>query len=224
MPQTRIEFESISATLRGAEMSKRYAILGLGVFLALALAVPALGGPSNPVATVSASVKKTASKALKIAKGAKTTANSALSAASSAQSEASKALTEAKKGVTNAATAQSTANAAKTAAEAAQGTANEAKTAAASAEANANNRIKESTEVVGTPSAEDTTPSKFASASCGSNTVLGGGYSVGGENNKITVTQSEEQLYGGGWFVAGQTISGQTANWAITAIAICGTK
>jgi hypothetical protein len=51
----------------------------------LALAVPALGGPSNPIASVSASVKQTATKALKKAKAAQKTANSALSAANSAQ-------------------------------------------------------------------------------------------------------------------------------------------
>lgn len=205
-------------------MSKRYAILGLSVFFALALAVPALGGPSNPIASTSASVKTTANKALKTAKQAKKTANTALSAANNAQNsadaaknEASKALTEAKKGVTAAAAAQATANTA-------NATADAAKSAAAAAEANANSRLKGAVQLAGDASASNTTASKFASVSCEGRPVLGGGFSVGGENNKVTVTQSEEQLYGGGWFVAAQTINGQgTPTWAITAIAICGT-
>ena len=219
-------------------MSKRYLVLGLGAFLALALAVPALGGPTNPVASISVSVKKTANKALKTAKNAQKTANSALSAASAAQSEAGKALNEAGKAQktgeaaqktaneakTSATNAQNTANGAKSAAEQAKTTADQANSAAAAAEANANNRVKESVQVVGEPSSSDTTASKFASASCGSGQpVLGGGFSVGGENSKVTVSQSEEQLYGGGWFVAAQTITG-TPTWSITAIAICGTK
>ncbi len=220
-------------------MSKRYAILGLSVVFALALAVPALGGPSNPIASTSASVKKTANKALKTAKNAQATANSALSAASSAQStansadsEAGKALTEAKKGVTAAAAAQATANTAKstadgakTAAAAAQSTADAAAAAAAAAEANANNRVKSTVQRAGESSAENATATKFASVSCvGNEVVTGGGYSVAGESNKVTVNLSEEQLYGGGWFVNGQTISGQAATWAITAFAVCGTK
>ena len=96
---------------------------------------------------------------------------------------------------------------------------------AANPRLNANTRIKESIQVAGESSGEDNSASKFASASCGSGQpVLGGGFSVGGENNKVTVTQSEEQLYGGGWFVAAQAIAGQTPTWSITAIAICGTK
>ena len=220
-------------------MSKRYAVLGLSVFLALALAVPALGGPSNPIASSSASVKSTANKALKKAKAAQQTANTAQSTASTAQSdaaaaksEAAKALTEAKKGVTSAATAQTTANGAQTAAngakataDTAKSTADAAKAAADAAEANANTRIKDSTQIFGEASAEDGTTPKFASVSCGSGQVVtGGGFSVGGASNKVTISQSEEQLYGGGWFVIGQTINGQAGNWSLAAIAICGTK
>jgi multidrug efflux pump subunit AcrA (membrane-fusion protein) len=199
-------------------MSKRYLIFGLSVVLALALAVPAFGGPSNPIAGASASVKSIANKALKKAKAAQNTANGASATANAALGEAKTARDEAKKAQTAANAAQSTANTAKS-------TADAAKAAAEQAEANANTRIKASTQVVGEPSLENTTASKFASASCGSGQpVLGGGFSVGGENNKVTVSQSEEQLYGGGWFVAAQSISGQTPTWSITAIAICGTK
>lgn len=220
-------------------MSKRYAILGLSVVFALALAVPALGGPSNPIASTSASVKKTANKALKTAKNAQKTANSAASAASAAQntangasSDAAKALAEAKKGVTNAATAQGTANTAKTTADGAKTAASEAKTAAAAAsaaaaaaEANANTRIKGSVQLASAPTAENNTAHKFNSVSCEPGQVItGGGYSVGGEANKVTVNIGEEQLYGGGWFVSGDTINGQTATWALTAFAVCGTK
>jgi membrane protein involved in colicin uptake len=206
-------------------MSKRYAVLGLSVFLALALAVPALGGPTNPIASISASAKATANKALKKAKAAQNTANSALSAANSAQStansaqnEATKALNEAKKAQTTGTNAQNTANSAKSIAEA-------AKTAAANAEANANTRIKESTEVSESV-AESTTTPKFTSVSCPSgDPVLGGGFSVGGESNKVTVTSSEEQLYGGGWFTDASTINGQgTPSWSLVVVAVCGTK
>ena len=45
-------------------MKSRYTVLFLSLVLALALAVPALGGPTNPIASISASVKSTANKAL----------------------------------------------------------------------------------------------------------------------------------------------------------------
>jgi multidrug efflux pump subunit AcrA (membrane-fusion protein) len=214
-------------------MSKRYTVLGLSVFLALALAVPALGGPTNPVATISASAKAVANKALKKAKAAQTTAEAAQSSANNANGTAEKALAEAKKAQTTGSNAQTSANTAKAAADAAKATADAAKTAATNAQnsanaanANANTRIKESTEVVGELSAENTTTPKLASASCPSgDPVLGGGYSIGGESNRVTVTQSEEQFYGGGWFADAQTINGQAgATWSLLAIAICGTK
>lgn len=199
-------------------MRKRYAVLGLSVVFALALAVPAFGGPTNPLASISATVKQTANKALKKAKAAQKTANEAKSLAGTANTGAGAALTEAQKGVADAATAQTSATNAQKAAEA-------AKKAAEAAEANAKTRLAGSEQRVGEPS-EGTATSKFASSSCPTgNPVLGGGFSVGGENNKVTVTQSEEQLYGGGWFVGAQTINGQgTPSWSITAIAICGTK
>jgi hypothetical protein len=212
-------------------MSKRYAILGLSVFFALALAVPALGGPSNPVASVSASVKGIANKALKKAKAAQTTADSALSAANGAASDAAKAQTNATNAQKAASTAQgtatsalTTANAAKTAAAAADAKAVAADGKAVAAEANANTRIKESVEVAeSTP--ENTSSPKFVSVSCpAGDPILGGGFSVGGEANKVTVSQSEEQLYGGGWFTDASAISGFTPTWSLTVLAVCGTK
>ena len=206
-------------------MSKRYAVLGLSVFLALALAVPALGGPMNPVASISASAKGIANKALKKAKAAQQTANAASAAANAASATANSALNEAKK-------AQGTAGSAQTAANNAQGTANTAKsiaeaakTAAENAEANANSRIKEAFEEFGTATEENTSTPKLTSVSCPTGTeLLGGGFSVGGENTKVTVTQSEETFYGGGWFVDASAISGTTPTWNLAAIAMCGSR
>jgi multidrug efflux pump subunit AcrA (membrane-fusion protein) len=213
-------------------MSKRYAVLGLSVVLALALAVPALGGPSNPVASMSASVKKIANKALKTAKAAQTTANTALSTANSAQTSAKSAADDAKKAQTTANSAQASANSAKATADSAKATAESAKNsataasaAAAAAEANANTRIKDSHEVIGTASASDTVTSKSSSANCESTEpVLGGGFFVGGEANDVTVTSSDAQIYGHGWFAAGRAIGGGTPTWSITAVVMCGTK
>lgn len=206
-------------------MNRRYAVLGLSIMFALALAVPALGGPSNPIASTSASVKQTANKALKKAKAAQNTANSALSSAGSAQSQATQALNEAKKAQTAAGAAQTAANSAQSTANTAKSTADAAKAAAAAAEANANTRVKESTQVSESV-AESTTTPKFTSVSCPSgDPVLGGGFSVGGESNKVTVTSSEEQLYGGGWFADASTINGQgTPEWSLVVVAVCGTK
>jgi hypothetical protein len=68
-------------------MRKRYALLGATVTLALALAVPALGGPSNPIARSALSL----SKVNKTAKAAKTDAATAQAAAAAAQAAASAA-------------------------------------------------------------------------------------------------------------------------------------
>jgi membrane protein involved in colicin uptake len=206
-------------------MSRRYAVLGLSVVFALALAVPALGGPSNPIASVSASVKQTANKALKKAKSAQNTANSALNAANAAQGSANSAQSDATKALTEAKKAQTTANTAQSSANTAQSSANAAKAAADAANANANTRVKESVQRA-SGLVEGTETPKFTSVSCLSGEpVLGGGYSIGGESNKVTVTTSEEQLYGGGWFVNASTISGQgTPNWSLLALVVCGTK
>lgn len=200
-------------------MKKRYMVFGLSAVLAVALAVPALGGPTNPIASISASAKKIANKALKTAKAAQKTANTALSTANSATSEAKSAESDAKKAQTAANTAQTTANLAKT-------TADAAKAAAAAAEANANTRISGSTEVLGKIETSNTTTAKSSSVSCpAEDPVLSGGYFIEGESNKITVVDDNNQLYGHGWFVTAETINGQgTPTWRITAIAMCGTK
>jgi hypothetical protein len=223
-------------------MKKRYAILGLGVFLAVALAVPALGGPTNPIANISASAKGIANKALKKAKAAEKTANSALSTAQAASSAAGSASGEAKsaqktanEGKSLAEGAQKTANEGKSLAEGAQKTAKEGKTlaegakaAAEAANTNANNRIKETVEVIGTAnpsSGTNTTTEKSSSAECPAGEfVLGGGYFVNGEGEKVTVSTSDPALlYGNGWFAEGHAISG-TPTWSIQTDVMCGVK
>jgi len=72
-------------------MRRRYALLGATSTLVVALAIPALGGPSNPIAESALSLKKTnkaAKKALKRARAARDAADAALSAADAAQSAA----------------------------------------------------------------------------------------------------------------------------------------
>lgn len=205
-------------------MRKRYVVLGLSVVLALALAVPAFGGPTNPISKSIASVKKTATKALKTAKTAQNTANSALSAATAAQNEVGKANTEIKKLQTSVTGAQNSANSANTAAAGAKKLAEEAKAAAAAAEANANTRIKGSTQIFSETSASSEA-TKFASVECGAGQpTLGGGFVLGGAVNKAVVTLSEKNLYNDGWFVSSQQINGQAGNWTIQAVAMCGTK
>jgi len=196
-------------------MRNRYLVLGLSVFLALALAVPAFGGPSNPVANASRSALSIAKKALKKANKAQSTANTALSNAAAAQSTANTAQSDANN-------AQTTANQAKTAAQNAQTSADAAQTSADAANANANTRLKTIGEHAGSASANDTNSPKSAFADCpGGTQVAGGGYSVGGTNpNEVTVTAQHVQLYGGGWFASGRAISG-TPTWSIVAFAEC---
>ncbi|HMI80980.1 MAG TPA: hypothetical protein VK480_04265, partial [Solirubrobacterales bacterium] len=156
-------------------MKRRYAVLGLSVFLALALAVPALGGPSNPVASISASAKSIAKKALKKANAAQSTANNA-------QSTANTALTEAKKGVSAAAAAQTSANNAQATADSAKKLAEEAGAAAAAANENAESRIQAATQRSDSIAA-NTETSKGKTAACLSGEeTLGGGFFIGGSN------------------------------------------
>ena len=221
-------------------MKKRYAVLGLSVFLALALAVPALGGPSNPIAGASASVKSTANKALKKAKSAEKTAKTALSTANSAnslagtvQDEAKKAQTtantaqsEAKKAQTTANEAKTNAGAAKAAADAAQSTANTAKAVAEEAKTRASEGIRFSSEAFGTANpatgTNNTTP-KSASAECPADQeVLGGGFFVNGESDKVAVhTSNPAVFYANGWFAEGAAIAG-APTWSIQADVMCG--
>jgi hypothetical protein len=196
-------------------MRKRYAVLGLSLLLALALSVPALGGPTNPIASVSASVKSIANKALKQAKAAQSTANSALSTGNSALSTANSASQAAK-------TAQSSATEAKTAASSAQSTANTALSTAKAAQTTAESKLATTEFVAGNATTENTTTTKIAGSECPNGSqVTGGSFNVGGsESNDVTATSANTGLYGPGWLVTARAISG-TPNWSLQAIAVC---
>jgi FKBP-type peptidyl-prolyl cis-trans isomerase len=199
-------------------MQKRYSILGLSLVLALALAVPALGGPTNPLASISASVKSTANKALKKAKAANEKAAAAQSAADAANNAAGKAQTTANTANTNAGKAQTTANTATTAAGKAQATANEALAAA-------NSKLSGNTLASGTPEAPDPTnhdASSVAVCAAGSRPT-GGGFIVSGtENNNATVEISSQ--YVAAWVVGAETIKGHAGDsWTVEATAVCAT-
>jgi hypothetical protein len=205
-------------------MSKRYAVLGMSVFLALALSVPALGGPSNPVASTSATAKALAKKALRKANRAQRTANQA-------NGKANQALSNAASAQSTANGAQNSADNAQQAANAAQADANAAQTAADNANANANNRVASSRIELGAAnptSGTNTTGSKSASAACDSGEViLGGGYFVGGNSEGITVVSNQPLfLYSTGWTVTGEEIpfAGNNPSWSIAARLMCGTK
>jgi cytoskeletal protein RodZ len=200
-------------------MKKRYTVLGLSLVLALALAVPALGGPTNPIASVSASVKSIANKALKKAKAAQTAANAAQSTANSA-SNAAAAAQKAADG------AQSTANNALKTANTANSTANTAKTAAATAQAaavaaqnTANGKMSGEVQVEG---GEGTT---ISVAACPSGKVVtGGGFIItGADNNAATPTESTQ--YGTSWLVIADQIEGTTgSSWGTVATVNCATS
>lgn len=194
-------------------MKSRYVVLSLSVVLALALAVPALGGPTNPLASLSASVKQTANKALKKAKNAQATANSALAVAGAAQADAGKALSAANSANTAAKKAQTTADAA-------QSTANSAKTAAAAAQATANSKLGTTTSVFGSTEGPNTT-SGFGVTGCPSGSQLtGGGYETSGvgANEVVPIFNSS---YGNAWLTALERIPGQADSWSVRVIAIC---
>ncbi|MGN6558578.1 MAG: hypothetical protein ACTHLH_11300 [Solirubrobacterales bacterium] len=184
------------------------------------------------MASISASVKSIANKALKKAKAAQKTANSALNAANSAQSTANSANTAAANASKEAKAAQTTANTAQTAAKNAQTTADAAKSAAAAAQGTANEAKTlaasklGTTEFVGGPTSEtNTTAFKLASASCPEGSVAtGGGFEVGPTSaaaSQVTVSTQNSAIYGPGWLVTANAISGMTPNWNLKSIAVC---
>jgi hypothetical protein len=219
-------------------MKKRYTVLGLSLVLALALAVPALGGPTNPLATASKGVQSIANKALKKAKAAQKTANAAQSTANSAQSTATTADNAAGNAKDAASTAskaaaaaqstangaQTTANSAKTAAANAQGTADAAKTAAAAAQSAADSAksIAEG-KMSGEVHVEAESGSGFATCPEGK-VPTGGGFIVTGPNaNQATVTESTQYL--STWIAAADQIEGTVGtNWDVTATVNCATS
>jgi membrane protein involved in colicin uptake len=208
-------------------MKSRYAVLFLSLVLALALAVPALGGPTNPIASISASVKSIANKALKKAKTAQKTANTANTTANSALTEAKKALTAAGGAQTTANTAQTeakkaqtTANTAKTAADAAQTTANTAKSAADAAQATANSKFGNTFSEFGTVEGPNTTSGSSLVICPTGSQVTGGGYETSGTgaNEVVPIFDSS---YGDAWLAALQRIPGQADTWSVRAVVVC---
>jgi len=196
-------------------MKNRYLVLGLSVVLALALAVPAFGGPTNPIASISASVKQTANKALNKAKKAQQTANKAQTAANNAQSAADKAQSTATTANTAAGKAQTTANDA-------LAKANAAAAAAKAAQDTANTKVSKGTNIeIGTPVAASGGEALAAVGCPGSELPSGGGYGLSGtDSTKARVGLSSQYL--SGWIVRADNISGLAGNnWSVEAIAIC---
>jgi len=194
-------------------LKNRYLVLGLAAFLAVALAVPALGGPSNPIADGAASAKKTAKKALKKAKKANQNAKAAQSSADSAQATADGAASAA-------ATAQTTADGAQTSADGAQTSADAAQTSADAAQATADGKYGSVTNVEGTTSPTNNADKVVVFATCtGGRTAAGGGYIVNGagrENARVTFNTG----YGTSWgVIAGDQGAGGT--WEVTPSARC---
>lgn len=194
-------------------MKGRYAVFFLSLVLAIALAVPALGGPTNPVATLSASAKSIALKALKKAKAAQNTANSALSTANSALSTANSADKTAKSASSAAASASTTATAALTAAKNAQA-------AADAAQATANSKFGTTfTEFGGGSGTKTTSGADLVSCPAGSS-VTGGGYTTSGAgaNEVVPIFTA---AYGNAWLADLERIPGQADSWAVTASVTC---
>jgi hypothetical protein len=182
-------------------MRKRYTVLGLSVFLAVALAVPALGGPSNPIAHTASALSK-AKKGIRLAKAAQTSADNAQNTAN---------------------TANSTANAAKTAAATAQTAADAAQASANAANANANTRILGTTARFSAATA-NSAGAHSVSVLCGAGEIpTGGGYFMGGTAPAgAVVTSNEDTFYNDGWFVSGDNQTGIATAWALTAMVECG--
>jgi hypothetical protein len=189
-------------------MNRRYLVLGLSVGLALSLAVPAIGGPSNPVASKAA----TLAKAIKKAKRAQTTADAAQSTANTALSTANTANTTANQARTQAATAQTSANAAQT-------SANNANTAATNANNNANTRLQ-STSTTTATSANNSTDKSVNAACPAGDVITGGGFGLGGTDSSQVVPNLSAS-YGDSWTAAAQENPATAANWSVTAYAIC---
>jgi membrane protein involved in colicin uptake len=207
-------------------MKKRYTVLGLSLVLALALAVPAMGGPTNPLASASKSVQKIANQALKKAKAAQKTANAAQATANSASTAAATASTEAGKAQTTANTAQKEAKAAQTTANSATTAAAAAKTAADAAQASANSaKTLAESKMSGEVHVESPTAGTISIAACPTGKVpTGGGFIVSGaNNNSATVTESTQ--YANSWLVIADQINGVAgATWSATATVNCATS
>ncbi len=208
-------------------MKSRYMVLFLSLVLALALSVPALGGPMNPIASISASVKSVANKALKKAKAAQSaanaaqaTANSAETNANSAKTAAAGAQTTANSALNNANTAQTEAKKAQTSANTAQTTANEAKVAAATAQTTANSKFGLTEFATGTSSGSVTTVGVSSAPCPAGSSITGGGYSTAGPGF-AEVVPVYTGAYGNAWLADLERIPGGSNTWEVTALATC---
>jgi uncharacterized phage infection (PIP) family protein YhgE len=209
-------------------MRNRYLVLGLSAFLALALAVPALGGPGNPVSSGATALKDTASKALKKAKKANAKAKAAQSAAANAQATADKAQSDANNAQSSANGAQTTADGAQTAAEAAkaaadaaQASANAAQSSADAAQATANTKFDSVSNVEGSPSPSNNGDKSIVFATCPAGTAMsGGGYIVSGAGGVDAVPQLNTG-YVNSWALTALDAGNSASNWSIAASARC---
>jgi hypothetical protein len=180
----------------------------MSAVLALSLAVPALGGPDNPVATASKGAKKLAKQALNAANKAQQTADTAQQTANQAQQTATGA--------------QSTATNALNQAQAANTAAQAANTAAQNAQATADSKVDGLEQIIG-PGSGTSSTNKGDTAACSSGKeVTGGGYFTSGAgDNDITATFNGF-FYNTGWIVNMEEIGGGTADtWQVTAEAVC---
>jgi membrane protein involved in colicin uptake len=196
-------------------MKRRYALFGMTALLAVALTVPAFGGPDNPVADTFASAKSTAKKALKKAKQANKAAKTAQTTADGAQGSADAAQAAAD-------TAQTSANTAQTSADTAQTTADNAGTAAAAAQATADAKYGTMEAVFGDSVGPDGATSKLAFATCpGASSPTGGGFAVSG-GTQGTLTPVLSSSYLGAWTTRAVVINGEAnASWSLQANVEC---
>ncbi|MBM3668328.1 MAG: hypothetical protein FJW90_12840 [Actinobacteria bacterium] len=173
-------------------------MLGLASIIAIAFAVPALGGPSNPIASSAASAKKLANKALKKAKAANAAAVTAQSTADSAQAAAN--------------AAQSTANAAQATADSAQSTANTA----------ISTKFDTVVNVEGDPSPNNSIDKSVIFATCpgAQPTPTGGGFFINGAGSVEAITNFNT-AYIGSWAVGALANGDSGSNWTLTPTARC---
>ena len=195
-------------------MKNRFVILGLASFLAVALAVPALGGPSNPIADGAASAKKTAKKALKQAKKAKNLAKDAQGSADAAQSTANGAESAAGDAQTAAENAQTTADTATTAA-------SDSQAAADAAQATADAKFGTINNVEGPASATNNSDKAIIFAVCpGDTEATGGGFIIngtGGDDSHVTFNTA----YGDAWGVGADDGGSNASNWSLIPTVRC---
>ncbi len=195
-------------------MRRRYVLFGLTMLLAASLAVPAFGGPDNPVADTFASAKSTAKKALKKAREANKKAKQAQKSADNAQITADGAQSSADN-------AQATANAAQTAAGQAQTSADNAQASADAAQSTANSKFGSVDAVFGDSSPSDSTSSKLVFATCPTGSqITGGGFAINGAEGAVTPVLSSQYL--NAWTARAVEIGAGTAsNWSIQANVAC---